>query len=214
MFSPPSLSPTLSSSSSSIFSSSPPTTHPSSITHLHSTHTTAGYRDGISLSKTPTSLQAGFDEGYSLGAVLGLRVGYILGVFEALRYYHRRDGKEAEGEGGGGGGGGKRRGERLLMEAKRGLRMEEVFKEEYFGGDGVWKFDVGGEGPHRRGDTLTEAIAREKMEEGGGGESATFFDVADLHPLIREWMQKAKDEMKRCGVEDWKIIEAESQPDK
>ena len=133
-----------------------------------------------------------------------------MGVFEALRYYHRRDGDEGEGEGGGG-----RRGERMLREAERGLRMEEVFKEEYFGGDGVWKFDVGEEGQNRRGDTFMVAFAREKKEEeGGGGESATFFDVADLHPLIREWMQKAKDEMKRCGVEDWKIIELESQPDK
>ena len=30
------------------------------------------------------SLQPGFDEGYSLGAVLGLRVGWVLGVFEGL----------------------------------------------------------------------------------------------------------------------------------
>lgn len=102
----------------------------------------------------------------------------------------------------------------MLREAERGLRMEEVFKEEYFGGDGVWKFDVGGGGQNRRGDTFMVAFAREKKEEeggegGGGGESVTFFDVADLHPLIREWMQKAKDEMKRCGVEDWKIIEVE-----
>lgn len=136
-----------------------------------------------------------------------------MGVFEGLRYYHRRDIDEGDGEGGGG----SSRGERMLREAERGLRMEEVFKEEYFGGDGVWKFDVRGEEQNHRGDTFTVAFAREKKEEGGEGggeELATFFDVADLHPLISEWMQKAKDEMKRCGVEDWKIIEIESQPDK
>lgn len=141
-------------------------------------------------------------------------MGYILGVFEALRYYD-------EGEGEGGGGGGVERGERMWMEAKKELRMEEVFKEEYFDGDGVWKFDVeegggggGGGGGERQypGGGGTLAGEKEEEEEEGGGDSTTFFDIADIHPLIREWMQKAKDEMKRCGVEDWRSIDVESQP--
>ncbi|KAI9879206.1 MAG: Essential protein Yae1, N terminal, partial [Pleopsidium flavum] len=74
-----------------IFTSSPPpsptsnitTQHPSDIPHLRSTHSTAGYRDGIAASKEQY-IQSGFDEGYALGAVLGLRVGWILGVLEGL----------------------------------------------------------------------------------------------------------------------------------
>ncbi|KAK4989441.1 Essential protein Yae1, N terminal [Elasticomyces elasticus] len=56
----------------------------SDIARLRSTHTTNGYRDGISESKAKF-VQEGFDEGYSLGAVLGLRAGWILGVLEELK---------------------------------------------------------------------------------------------------------------------------------
>lgn len=166
---------------------------------------TAGYRDGISLSKT-YSLQEGFDQGYSLGAVLGLRVGYILGVFAALRH-HGGDREEKETEGG------RERGERLWKEAKKSLSMKEVFAEKYFDGDGLWRFDLG-EGQqqqqqHPRGGTLRVAPAGEKEDEEG---ESTFFDVADTHPLIREWMQKAKDEMAWCVGSQIGMIEAESKP--
>ena len=50
---------------------------------LRSIHVTAGYRDGIADGKT-RSVQAGFDEGYSLGAVMGLNVGWILGTLKGL----------------------------------------------------------------------------------------------------------------------------------
>ncbi|MCJ1437259.1 Essential protein Yae1, N terminal [Xylographa pallens] len=58
-------------------------THPSDIPRLRSQHSTAGYRDGLSASKTP-ALQPGFDEGYTLGAVLGLKAGELLGVLEGV----------------------------------------------------------------------------------------------------------------------------------
>ncbi|KAL8985824.1 MAG: hypothetical protein Q9177_004326 [Variospora cf. flavescens] len=75
---------------SDIFSDSPPASptskqpsEPSDIPRLRSTHATNGYRDGISASKDQ-ALQPGFDEAYPLGAILGLRVGYVLGVLEGL----------------------------------------------------------------------------------------------------------------------------------
>ena len=59
------------------------TTEPSEVPLLERVHLTSGYRDGIADGKMQ-SVQAGFDEGYSLGAVIGLRAGWILGVFDGL----------------------------------------------------------------------------------------------------------------------------------
>lgn len=55
----------------------------SDVPRLRSVHVTAGYRDGIADGKT-RSVQAGFDEGYSLGAVMGLNVGWIMGILDGL----------------------------------------------------------------------------------------------------------------------------------
>lgn len=163
--------------------------------------------------------------------MLGLRVGYIVGVFEALRYY-QHDGDDGQGEERERG---DERGEKIWREAERALRMDQIFGETFFDRDGVWKFDLGGRqgrGEHQErrdhgGDGVSadekkerEEKGEEKGEETGeekgeekeeGRESITFFDVADAHPLITEWMQKAKDELKRCGVEDRRTIEVESQ---
>ena len=46
-------------------------------------HTTAGYREGVSLGKAQT-MQDGFDEGYPLGIQTGLRVGFLRGVLEGI----------------------------------------------------------------------------------------------------------------------------------
>lgn len=155
--------------------------------------------------------------------MLGLRVGYIVGVFEALRYY-QHDGDEGLGEEGERG---DERGEKIWREAERVLRMDQIFGENFFDRDGVWKFDLGGrqgrvehqERRDHRGDGVSagekkegeEKEGKEEKEEEEGRELITFFDVADSHPLIKEWMQKAKDELKRCGVEDRRRIEVESQ---
>ncbi|KAL9627309.1 MAG: hypothetical protein Q9204_006660, partial [Flavoplaca sp. TL-2023a] len=91
--SPPSASPP-NNNLSDVFSDSPPTsplttinthrTDPSDIPRLRAIHSTEGYREGISYAKHQAA-QPGFDEAYPLGAILGLRVGYILGVLEGLR---------------------------------------------------------------------------------------------------------------------------------
>ncbi|OJJ75551.1 hypothetical protein ASPBRDRAFT_37850 [Aspergillus brasiliensis CBS 101740] len=78
-------------------SSPPPTTHhshpttttttssnePSDLPSLRRQHVTAGYRDGISASKT-AHVQSGFDAGFPIGAQLGMRTGTILGILEGV----------------------------------------------------------------------------------------------------------------------------------
>lgn len=149
-----------------------------------------------------------------------------MGVFEALRY-HQHDGDD-DGQGEEEGGGGEGRGERMWREAERMLRMDRIFGEDFFDRDGVWKFHLGrprprrqGRGEHQEQQDLgddgvsaagekNEGEETEKKEEGEEGrELITFFDVADSHPLIKEWMQKAKDEMERCGVDDPRSVEVE-----
>lgn len=122
---------------SDIFSDSPPSTPtqadvPSDIPRLRSTHTTAGYRAGISVSRTQ-SLQPGFDEGYSLGAVFGLRIGYILGALEGIwGAYDTQSGERS-------------RLSKLLKRARDELRIEKVFAPDHWDKDGVWTYEVIGE---------------------------------------------------------------------
>ena len=153
---------------SDIFSDSPPASpakaDPSDIPRLRSTHSTAGYRAGITTSKEQT-LQSGFDEGYSLGAFFGLRVGYILGALEGLHLAHPHD-SEAK----------KRLGQ-LLKEAKGQLALEKIFEREWWGEDGIWRYEV-----------------QEKERE------VTFPEVVNAHPLLRKWVEKAEQEMEAAGV--------------
>ncbi|KAE8372635.1 hypothetical protein BDV26DRAFT_273807 [Aspergillus bertholletiae] len=84
-----------------IFGSSPPhdtPTHttatsqpePSELPYLRRQHVTAGYRDGVSASKTE-HVQSGFDAGFPIGAQLGMRAGTIIGILEGvLRGYESR----------------------------------------------------------------------------------------------------------------------------
>ena len=119
---------------SDVFSDSPPTTPahtsiPSDIPRLRGTHATAGYRAGISTSKTQF-LQPGFDEGYSLGAVFGLRIGYLLGALEGLSnsrclQQERKD-----------------RIISLYKEAQEQLKMENIFSQEFWDKDGIWTYGV------------------------------------------------------------------------
>lgn len=129
-------SPTSNNDLSDIFSDSPPTSpttaDPSDIPRLRSTHSTAGYRAGISSSKE-RSLQPGFDQGYSLGAVFGLRVGYILGAIEGLYSAHPQGSEERKGL------------EKLVKEAREQLAIEKVFGREWWGEDGTWRYQVEGE---------------------------------------------------------------------
>ena len=112
-----------------VFSSSPPSrTVPSDISRLHSTHVTAGYRAGISTSKT-SSLQPGFDEGYSLGAIFGLRVGRILGTLEGIWAAQANHDE-------------RKRLQSYVSQARNDLAIEKVFAKQYWDHNGVWSYQV------------------------------------------------------------------------
>lgn len=165
---PSSSSPTSNNHLSDIFSASAPTSptaaDPSDIPRLRSTHSTAGYRAGISTSKE-RSLQPGFDQGYSLSAVFGLRVGYILGALEGLYSAYPQGSEEREAL------------KKLVKEAREQLAIEKVFGREWWGEDGIWRYEVEGE-----------------------EEEVTFREVVDAHPLVKEWVERAEQEMKIAGV--------------
>lgn len=98
----------------------------SDIPRLQSQHSTAGYREGITTSKG-TFMQEGFDEGYMLGAELGMRGGWIIGVLEGIVH----------------GGQGVERVKTLLKEARQELSIKGLYAPGYFGQDGIWTYDVG-----------------------------------------------------------------------
>ena len=167
-----------------------PPTEPSEIPRVRNTHVTNGYRDGISESKA-RFVQQGFDEGYSLGAELGLKAGWVLGVAESLvkalgqrRLSRRRvpysttaSGLSAEEpekdqsrlleqreklE--------RKRGNMLieaqevLATARRELIVPNLFGREYFGEDGIWTYAVPGK-----------------------EEDVMLREVVNAHPLIYKW---------------------------
>ena len=148
-----------------------PLLDPSDIPRLRSIHVTSGYREGIAVSKEK-HMQEGFDEGYTLGAELGLRAGGCLGALEgmwrALLQDHRptlssgvdaRDDARVR----------QRRAEvqELLAAAEGELNVQTLFGDQYFGQDGLWVYDIPGQ---------------ESLEGG-----VTFEQVAGAHPLVKKW---------------------------
>ncbi|MCJ1337717.1 Essential protein Yae1, N terminal [Bachmanniomyces sp. S44760] len=148
----------------------------SDIPRLRSTQVTAGYREGIASSKEK-SIQTGFDEGYSLGAVLGLRVGYILGLLESIY-------KAVETRGDPNDDSRKKECFSVLDQAKKELDLIEVFGRDVWGEDGVWTYEV-------------------RANDGAVGEEAaeiTFEEVADQHPILSRWNTRVDDLVKEWGV--------------
>ena len=143
---------------------------PSDIPRLREKHQTEGYRDGVTKGKGE-SVQAGFDEGYGLGAVLGLKIGKILGLLEGISAGLK--GERLEGE--------RTRVDGLVESAKKELCTQSIFGREYWGEDGIWKFEVG--------------------KEGEGDGEVLFPDVAAAHPLVRKWEGVIEEEVKRWGLD-------------
>ncbi|KAB5550002.1 hypothetical protein GE09DRAFT_191854 [Coniochaeta sp. 2T2.1] len=153
-------------SSPSLLPTTRPSQYQSDIPQLQREHEKAGYRDGITAAKAG-SAQAGFDEGFGLGAVLGARTGRVLGVLEGIA----RASPENESM------------RRLWEDARGELDLIKVFGDEYWTGEGVWKYEVTTEGGERKGE-----------------EEIVFADVAGAHPLIRKWEGVMEEEARRVGV--------------
>jgi hypothetical protein len=153
-----------------------PSAHPSDIHRLQQEHSTAGYRDGITNAKA-ASAQKGFDEGFGLGAVIGSRCGLVLGLLEGVvnSLPAGAEGRE-EGEG-------------MLVEARKELDVVSIFGREYWDGEGVWRYEVQG--------------------DGGEGE-VLFANVAEAHPLVKKWEGRVKELVERWGI-DVKVLEEEEE---
>jgi hypothetical protein len=144
----------------------------SDVPRLKEKHETEGYRDGVTKGKAE-SVQAGFDEGYGLGAVLGLKIGKILGLLEGIfAAVKNAEGQEWDGE--------KKRLEGLFEDAKRELGTQSVFAREWWGEDGIWTFEVPGEGE---------------------GKEVVFEDIARAHPLVKKWLVVVDGEVERWGLD-------------
>lgn len=147
----------------------------SDIPRLRSRHVTEGYREGVAESKEKY-IQAGFDEGYSLGAELGLKAGWCLGILEgvckAWEQARSESGKEPSAclENG-------TKPAELYAKAQDELQMQKLFDPAYFGNDGIWLYDVP-----------------------GAEEETTFREVALAHPILSPWIATASSTAKSFGL--------------
>lgn len=198
--------------------------HPSDIPRLQQEHTTAGYRDGITVAKAE-HVQAGFDEGFGLGATIGAVAGQLLGVLEGLSFACVSS--SAKGEKNGNGNGNedediKDRLKKLLAEAEKDLSVTSIYGKEYWDEDGTWRYEVPGESremheryqhPEREHETQQQQYPQgdqeddnkeedQKEEEDGKEEGEILFpDVALAHPLIKKWNQIIREELaERFGL--------------
>ena len=153
---------------------------------LQVTHSTTGYREGITEGKAQ-SIQAGFDEGYGLGANIGLKAGHILGLLEgitaALGQHSAGDADHPNEHA---------RVNQLLVSARVELKTESIFDEACWTPDGSWKYDV--ESSRHDGEILFE-------------------DVAEAPPLITKWTRTAHEEMQRWDLHlELPALKSEEQP--
>jgi hypothetical protein len=161
-----------------VFGSTPPAEtarHPSDVPRLQEAHSTAGYREGLAVAKA-TSVQAGFDEGFGLGATLGLEAGRILGVLEGIvtALPQGEDEKYAEESA---------RFKGLVDEARAELGLKSIFGEAYWNADGTWKYPV-------------EPASTSNEQE----PEVLFADIARTHPIIKKWNDLADEETSKMGV--------------
>jgi len=105
---------------------------------------------------------------------------------------------------------------RMLKDAREELSVERVFGGEWWRGDGSWGYEILGEGRvGRDGEVHGEGKEEGKWEESreGNGEEevtgkgwekreATFKEVVEGHPLVREWVGRVRGEMERWGIRE------------
>lgn len=98
---------------------------------LQAQHNTVGYREGIAAGKA-SSIQAGFDQGFALGANIGIRAGQILGLLEGIRAALVDVGAADEFV----------HADSLLSRATAQLNPESLFTPEFWASDGTWIYSV------------------------------------------------------------------------
>ncbi|KAF2674972.1 hypothetical protein BT63DRAFT_25569 [Microthyrium microscopicum] len=142
----------------------------SDVPRLRSIHASAGYREGVSESKSQF-IQEGFDEGFALGGEIGRAVGWVLGGFDGLvaatstavtsvsspESSIAKEGtpKELSWR------------DRLIKtqrEANEELQIQNVISKDYITQEGLWLYDVN-----------------------AGSEDIAFEEVAHAHPLVKKW---------------------------
>ncbi|KAJ4420925.1 Essential protein Yae1, N terminal [Neurospora sp. IMI 360204] len=196
--------------------------HPSDVPRLQQEHTTAGYRDGITVAKAE-HVQAGFDEGFGLGATIGAVAGQLLGVLEGLSFAvvssakgrPQQDHEEEEEEDI------REKVKKLLAEAEKDLSVQSIYGKEYWDEDGTWRYEVPGESKaqHER-YQHPERVEQQQQRQRQGNQEDTekkegqeeeeeeeeeaeilFPDVALAHPLIKKWDQIIRRELaERFGL--------------
>ncbi|RYP45952.1 hypothetical protein DL768_007771 [Monosporascus sp. mg162] len=143
------------------------------VRRLQVTHSTEGYREGITAGKAQ-SIQAGFDEGYNLGANVGLKAGQLLGLLEGIAAALGQRCADADADADG-----SERASRLLADARQELRTESIFDGAYWAPDGSWRYDV--------------KCTRDDGE-------IVLEDVANDHPLISKWTRIVHAEVRRWSI--------------
>ncbi|EOA81284.1 Essential protein Yae1 [Exserohilum turcicum] len=93
---------------------------------------TDAYREGLATSKGQY-VQAGFDEGYALGANLGLYVGYVLGVLHGFAAAWKGHDEKAHQEA-----------KSIYDTARRELAIEQLLGRQWVDDEGIWKWGVVG----------------------------------------------------------------------
>ncbi|KAF2163070.1 hypothetical protein M409DRAFT_26516 [Zasmidium cellare ATCC 36951] len=146
----------------------------SDIPRLRSIHVTNGYREGIAVSKEK-HIQAGFDEGYSLGGEIGVKVGWYLGVLEGTSQAVGRLEGDSHGEL-------KDEVQKTYVEAQEALKMEKLLGPEFFGPDGIWLYEVPGQ------------------DDEGSELQVTFADVAARHPVLVQWRETVEGIASKVGL--------------
>ncbi|KAK1082471.1 Essential protein Yae1, N terminal [Friedmanniomyces endolithicus] len=156
----------------------------SDISRLRNTHVNNGYREGITASKE-RHMQDGFDEGYSLGAELGLTAGWCLGAFEGLwrASPEASEQEDRSNRGVGGKDNGISRTELLVLlrAAQLELDISRLCGKDYFGEDGLWLYGV--------------------PEHLAGEHGMTFERIAAAHPIPRKWTDKVMEVSEQLGLQ-------------
>lgn len=158
---------------------------PSDIPRLRSTHVTNGYREGVAASKDQ-HIQQGFDDGYSVGAELGLKAGWIVGVLRGVHAAIRTERRNTSSEGSIAAEEEQKLAleaevHHLLREAADELKPQRLLDQQYFGTDGLSVYEI-----QRHDDDTGETTSDQ---------------VAASHPIVLKWLHVVQELSLRLGLD-------------